>query len=348
MTFQIADNTISEHHPVFIIAEIGINHNGSVSLAKQLIKRAKDAGANAVKFQTYQAESLVTAEGDVADYQKEAGFTSQKEMLEHYQLTAAQFVEVKAYCDKVGLIFLSTPFDIESAQRLEQLGVPAYKVGSGDLTHYPLIKHLASYKKPLILSTGMATLEEIKAMVSILPTDTPFALLHCTSAYPAPYKDLHLLVLEKLKSTFNCIVGYSDHSLGCDVPFAATALGAKIIEKHLTLDRNLDGPDHAASLIPEEFTRMVKGIRRIETALGSGVKHVTPSEMNTKAAVRRGIYAAADLPVNHRLTEKDVMYLRPNKGIETSDYQAVLGSALKRSKAQGEPVYWEDLHRKDD
>ncbi|WP_096439221.1 N-acetylneuraminate synthase family protein [Alteribacter populi] len=343
MTFKMGGKLISEAEPMLIIAEIGVNHNGSMALAKKMITLAKQAGADAVKFQTYQTESLVTADSELVDYQKKSNVTSQKEMLEKYQLTQGDFTELKRFCEQTGISFISTPFDIKSAESLEKLGVDAYKVGSGDLTFYPLLAQLASYKKPLILSTGMATLEEVQATVDFLPKGQDFALLHCTSAYPAPFEDLHLRVIETFQHHFPCVIGYSDHSFGLEVPFAAASLGYKILEKHFTLDRTLEGPDHAASVEPEEFAEMVRGIRKIEAALGTTVKHLTPSEVETKQKVRRGIYAANDLPQGHIISTKDVTYLRPSHQMEACDYQQVLGKQLDVAKRKGDPLLWKDL-----
>lgn len=345
MEFNLGRKTITPDGEVFIIAEIGVNHNGSIKLAKQLIELAKDTGADAVKFQTYQAENLVTATSELADYQKKSSFKTQKEMLQQYQLSKQEFVELKEYCDSVDILFLSTPFDLQSADFLVEIGVEAFKIGSGDLTHFPLLSQIASYKKPLIISTGMSTLEEIKATVDFIPGDVEYALLHCTSAYPAPYEDLHLRVIEQLKEEFNCLIGYSDHSMGLEIPFAAATLGYKILEKHFTLDRNLKGPDHVASLIPNEFKQMVEGIRKIEKAMGTNVKQITPVEIKTKEVVRRGIYAAQDLTKGHVITSNDLDYLRPVTGIEACHYQEVIGKIIVDNKNKGEPLTWKDIKR---
>jgi len=264
-------------------------------------------------------------------------------MLKKYQLNKQDFKELKSFCEAQGIMFISTPFDRESAEMLEELGVDAYKVGSGDLTHYPLLEQLASFNKPLILSTGMSTLEEIKGAVQILPKHTPLALLHCTSAYPAPLNDIHLRVINTLKEHFNCMIGYSDHTQGVEIPYAALCLGYKIIEKHLTLNNDLEGPDHEASLNPQEFSEMVKGIRQIEAALGGTIKQVTPSEIDTKNTVRRGIYLCNEISKGHTISREDLTYLRPADHIEAKYYKDVIGKKVNCRKTVGSPLRWKDL-----
>ncbi|MBU7592277.1 N-acetylneuraminate synthase [Metabacillus halosaccharovorans] len=342
MHFTIGNKTVSPDSEVFIIAEIGVNHNGSLKIAKQLIKHAKDAGADAVKFQTYETDSLVTNSTELADYQRKSQFHNQKEMLEKYQLSKSQFKELKKYCDSLDILFFSTPFDLKSVEILEEIGVDAYKVGSGDLTNFPLIEKIINFNKPLIISTGMSTFDEVKATVNFIPNHIKLAILHCTSAYPAPFEDLNLRAITSLKH-FNKIIGYSDHSMGVEIPFAVTSMGYKILEKHLTLDRSLDGPDHKASLIPNEFKQMVNGIRNIEHAMGNSDKRVTPSEQKTKELVRRSIYAGKDLPRGSIISLDDLVYLRPNKGIEACYYLDVIGQHLINDKKKGELLTWDDF-----
>ncbi|WP_220693800.1 N-acetylneuraminate synthase [Salipaludibacillus neizhouensis] len=343
MPFKIGNIAVTDKGSVYIIAEIGVNHNGSVNMAKQLINAAKKAGADAVKFQTYQTDQLVTPKSKLAIYQKSTNYTSQFDMLKKYQLNRQEFEEVKKFCDDLGITFISTPFDKKSAELLEEMNVVAYKIGSGDLTHYSLLQQLATYNKPIILSTGMATLQDIQDAVQIFPKHTQLALLHCTSAYPAPYNEVHLRVIETFKEHFDCIVGYSDHTLGIEIPYAATSLGYKIIEKHLTLDNTMEGPDHKSSLNTEDFKIMVKGIRQIEAALGSTVKHVTPSELDTKKTVRRGIYLGKEVTKGHRLSEEDLSYLRPATHIEAKQFKNIIGKKIKCDKPIGSPLLWEDL-----
>ncbi|MBM7552589.1 N-acetylneuraminate synthase family protein [Thalassobacillus pellis] len=340
---KIGNKLISNEAPIFIIAEIGVNHNGSMELAEKLIQKAKNAGADAVKFQSFKADNLVSEQGELADYQKKAGFKNQKDMLAQYQLTKEEFIRLKKVCEQYNITFLSTPFDNESAHELDSIGVDAFKVGSGDLTHFPLLEQLASYGKPLIISTGMATIDQIKRAVEFLPDDAEISLLHCTSAYPAPYEELHLNAIKVFRENFNCIIGYSDHSMGLEIPWAVTSLGYKILEKHFTLDREMDGPDHKASLTPDEFSDMVKGIRNIEKALGKELKQITPAEINTKKVVRRGIYANKALRKGHIITKEDLYYLRPVQGLEACEFKEIVGRNLLRPKQKGEPVTWKDF-----
>ncbi|RNA66765.1 N-acetylneuraminate synthase family protein [Alteribacter keqinensis] len=343
MPLQIGGKMVGKESPMFIIAEIGVNHNGSYEMAKKLVIKACEAGADAVKFQTYETDALVSEEAALVNYQKKGMYSSQREMLKSYQLSKKEFKRLKVFCDKKGIVFLSTPFDVTSARLLKEMNVDAIKVGSGDLTYYHLLKELAGYKIPLILSSGMASLEEIRKAVSFLGNSAEVAILHCTSAYPAPFKDLHLNVIQTLKRVFNCPIGYSDHSLGLEVPFAVAAMGYNIIEKHFTLGRDLEGPDHQASLMPDEFARMVAGIRAIESALGSEEKVTRPSELETRILVRRGIYLNGDYPPGHVIHEEDLLFLRPEGNISASSYLDVIGKKLQVAKSSGDALRWTDL-----
>src|SRR5690606_33903649 len=293
MDFRIGTRRIGPGQPVFIIAEAGVNHNGRLDLAHRLVDAAADAGADAVKFQTFRAERIASASAPRAKYQvaSDSGDQSQVEMLKALELEPGDFRELAEHARERGLVFLSTPFDSESVDLLATLPVPAYKIGSGDLTNMPLLQRVAALGLPVILSTGMATLGEVEEALTWLRQagDPPVALLHCTSAYPAPYDALNLRAMETLRQAFGCPVGYSDHSLGIEVPVAAVAIGACILEKHLTLDRSLPGPDHAASLEPAEFSLMVQAIRHIEVALGSPVKAPQPVEEDVRLAARKSI-----------------------------------------------------------
>ncbi|MEX2105246.1 MAG: N-acetylneuraminate synthase family protein, partial [Bacilli bacterium] len=272
MNIIIGNKQISELSPVYIIAEIGVNHNGSIDQAKRLIDAAILTGADAVKFQMFRTESLVSEEAPLASYQKTSGINNQKEMLERLELSRDEFVILKKYCDDANITFLSTPFDESSAYELNELNVPAFKIGSGDLTNFPLLTQVNRFNKPIILSTGMSTIQEIKAALRVIDTNPHVVLMHCTSAYPAHFQDLHLNVIRTFKLMFNTIIGYSDHSLGIEVPIATVAMGYKVIEKHFTLDKFAEGPDHKTSLTPDEFNQMVKSIRYVEKALGSTYK----------------------------------------------------------------------------
>lgn len=343
MELKIGNKKISNNHEVFIIAEIGVNHNGAMDLAKKLVHEAYYAGVDAVKFQMYYTDELVIENAELAEYQKKTGYTNQQVMLQQYQLDEKQMREVKQYCDQLGILFIATAADQRSASFLNQLEVPAFKVGSGDLTNLPLLKFIQKFQKPMILSTGMSTLSEIEYSLNHLSPTQEIALLHCTSSYPAPFEDLHLHAIHTLKNAFTKIIGYSDHSIGIEVPLAAVSLGYKIIEKHLTMDKTMEGPDHEASLEPQELRSMVKGIRNIESALGSTQKKVAPCEQYTKNIVRRSIYLKKDVKEGHILQWEDVGFLRPLQGIEACYYDKVIGKPLRISKKKGEPLFWNEL-----
>jgi len=337
---------------VYVIAEAGVNHNGSVRLAKQLVDAAVDAGANAVKFQMYETESLVTNKAGLADYQRRGGTShTQKELLARYELTAEQFAEIKRYCDQRKIVFLATPFDLKSAEALQQMNVDAFKIGSGDLTYRPLLKRIARFRKPLILSTGMATIGEVEhALQGVFEVNrkADVALLHCTSSYPAPFHTLHLKAMQSWGLIFKRPIGYSDHSQGIEASIAAVALGACILEKHFTLSRKMDGPDHLASLEPSELKKMIRSVRNVEAALGHSVKQMTSEEEQTKLKVRRSLYIAKDLPEGHIITEQDVACLRPLDGVDVAYIEQVIGQQLVRSKRKHESLHWRDLGEEGD
>ncbi|WP_025026600.1 N-acetylneuraminate synthase family protein [Caldalkalibacillus mannanilyticus] len=347
MKMRLGAQEILDTAGMYVIAEIGVNHNGSIILAKQLIEEAKRAGANAVKFQMFSAEQLASDQAELAGYQEKVKASNQKEMLSALELKKEDFRELKHYCDQVGITFLATPFDLQSAHFLHKLGMVAFKIGSGDLTNAPLLGLVASFRKPLLLSTGMSTLSEIEQALSWLTENQEVALFHCTSAYPAPFEELHLKVIETYRKAFQGSqvkkIGYSDHSQGIYVPIAAAALGYKLIEKHLTLDHSLEGPDHEASLTPTEFKEMVEGIRQIEKSLGGTVKQVTSSEAETKPKVRRGIYLAKALEQGHILTEADLICLRPAHHMEAAQFFNVIGKKLMTRKQKGEALHWNDI-----
>ena len=331
MVINIEKKRISSIEPTYIIAEAGVNHNGSPDMAKKLIDAAREAGADAVKFQIFRTKDLI-APGKLS---------SQQETLSLLELTVGDLKCLKDYCND-DITFLCSSFDNQSAFLLDQIGIPAFKVGSGEITNLPFLEIIASFQKPVILSTGMSGLREIEEALEVL-SEVPTALLHCTSEYPARYKDLHLNVIHTLKPAFGRIVGYSDHSPGLEAPIAAAALGYKIIEKHLTLDRKLPGPDHRASLEPWEFKQMVEGIRRVEEMLGKTLKKATVREEEMKRKVRKSLYLAQNLPAGHSITPEDLVSLRPLAGIEPDCWGDVLGRKLKGSKPKGQPLYWHDL-----
>ena len=342
MKVEIGNKLIGEEAPCFIIAEAGVNHNGSVELAKKLIDAAKDAGADAVKFQTFKAEKVVTQKAEKAEYQKTAKEESQYDMIKKLELSEYDFMELADYAKKKGIIFLSSPFDKESADLLDEMNVPAYKIASGEITNFPLLKHIAKKKKPIILSTGMATLGEVEEALNVIRSEgvEDVILLHCVSNYPAKMEDVNLRIMGTLKQAFKIPVGFSDHTLGITVPIAAVALGACVIEKHFTLDRNLPGPDHKASLEPDDLKEMVKAIRDLERALGDGVKKPTKDEEEIKKVARRSIVAKVDIPEGTIITENMLDIKRPGIGIEPKYFDPVIGMRAKKDIKKSDIVTW--------
>ena len=326
---------------VLIIAEAGVNHNGSIELAKKLVDTAKASGADIVKFQTARLDSLVSKFADMAEYQKEnmGKSESQKEMLKRLLLSYEDFLELAAYCAEVGIEFLSTPFDIESIYFLNDL-VAFWKVPSGEITNYPYLVEIAKTKKPVILSTGMCEISEIDAAVEVLKKfgTSEITLLHCNTQYPTPYEDVNLLAMNTLKERYHVEVGYSDHTKGIEVPIAAVAMGATVIEKHFTLDRGLPGPDHKASLEPEELRAMVQAIRNIEQALGVKEKLVTHSEQENKMVARKSIVAARKIKKGEELTSKNLTTKRPGKGISPMHWNEIIGQAAVRDFEEDELI----------
>ncbi len=345
--FEIGERRIGVSAPVFIVAEAGVNHNGDPALARRLVDAAAECGADAVKFQTFTVDALLTREAPKAGYQVETtgAEESQREMLARLELGADRLAELRDRAAKHGLIFFSAPFDEASADALEALDVALYKVPSGEITNLPLLRHVAAKGRPVILSTGMATLEEVEQAVAAIRAagDPPLALLHCLSAYPAPVEEVNLRAMDSLASRFGCPVGFSDHTLGIDVAVAATARGATIIEKHLTLDKTLPGPDHRASLGPAEFNAMVRAIRAVESALGDGVKRPMPSEVDTRRVARKSLVAARVLRAGERVAAGDVASKRPGTGISPAELPRVLGLRLTRDVAVDEVIAWEAL-----
>lgn len=333
-----------------IIAEAGVNHNGDLDKALQLIEVAADAGVDYVKFQTFKAKNLVNKEARKADYQientKESG--SQYDMLKKLEIPESWYPILLQKCKDLNVEFLSTGFDEESIDFLEHLGCSFYKVPSGELTNKPYLQHIARKRKPMILSTGMATMDEIKQSIEVVKKcgidHSNITILHCNTQYPTPMKDVNLRAMLDIQSTLNVDIGYSDHTLGIEVPIAAVALGAKVIEKHFTLDQNLPGPDHKASLTPAELKAMVQGIRNIELATsGNGKKAPTESEKPNINIARKSIHVAADLPYDHIITEDDLIMLRPGNGISPMDIESVIGRKLKQSVLQFEQLKIENL-----
>jgi len=330
---QIADRCVGEREPCFIIAEAGVNHKGDINLAKKLIDVAKEAGADAVKFQTFKAEDAVSKTAEKAEYQKEttAAEELQFEMIKKLELSGRDFEELFDYAQGEGTIFLSSPFDKGSVDLLDRLGVPAFKIGSGEITNFRLIRHIAKKHKPIILSTGMSTLAEIEeALQAIRGEGTgDIILLHCITAYPAKIEDANLRAMQTLMTAFKLPVGFSDHTVGITLPIAAVALGAVVLEKHFTLDRNLPGPDHKASLEPEELKQMVEALRQVEKAMGDGIKRPTHEEEEIKRVARRSIVAKIDIPQGIVITEEMLDIKRPGIGIEPKYISKVVGNVAR-------------------
>ena len=322
---------------VFIIAEAGVNHNGSIELAKKLIDVASQAGADAVKFQTFKAEKLVSKNAVKADYQKEnmnESDDSQFNMLRKLELDVNTHKELMHYCDAKGIMFLSTPFDHESIEMLNTLGLEIFKIPSGEITNLPYLRDIGSLQKKVILSTGMADIGEIEDALDILiEAGTPkvdITLLHANTMYPTPMEDVNLRAMQTIGSTFDVAFGYSDHTLGIEVDVAAVAMGASVIEKHFTLDKSMEGPDHKASLEPSELIEMVKSIRNIELALGSGVKKPSKSEMPNMRVARKSLVAACTIKKGELFSEENIAIKRPGNGINPMRFDEIIGTTAQK------------------
>ena len=333
---------------VYIIAEAGVNHNGSFELACRLADAAKTAGADCIKFQTFRAEKLVSRTAGKADYQKKTtGDSSQLAMLKQLELSFDDFRKLKAYCEAIGIQFLSTPFDLESLAFLDELGVPFWKIPSGEVTNLPFLLAAAKTGRPAVLSTGMCEMEEIRAAVEALRTGgaPEIRLLHCNTEYPTPFEDVNLRAMATMREAFGLEVGYSDHTRGIEVPVAAVALGAAVIEKHFTLDRNMEGPDHKASLEPAELAAMVSAIRNVEKALGTAEKKPSPSEQKNIAVARKSIVAKTAIAAGETLTEDNLTVKRPGSGVSPMRWFEVLGSRANRDYQEDELIEWEPQSR---
>jgi N-acetylneuraminate synthase/N,N'-diacetyllegionaminate synthase len=331
---EIGNKLVGDEQPIFIVAEIGVNHNGDIRLAKKLIDAAKDAGADAVKFQAFKTEKVVTKYAEKAKYQKETtGLSeSQYDMIRRLELKDEEIRELYNYAKKNNIIFLSSAFDKESVDLLDNLGVPAFKVASGEITNFPLLRYIAEKKKPIILSTGMSTIGEIEEALEVIREKgvENIVLLHCVTSYPAKIEDVNLRVIEALRRRFKLPVGFSDHTLGITIPIAVAALGAVLVEKHFTLDRTLPGPDHRASLEPDELKDMVRAVRDVEKALGDRVKKPTKDEERIKKVVRRSIVAKMGIPKGTVITEDMLDFKRPGVGIEPKYLNEIIGKKAKK------------------
>lgn len=326
---------------VYIIAEAGVNHNGSFDLACRLVDAAKGAGVDCIKFQTFKSENLVSRTAQKAEYQKETtGDSSQRDMLKKLELSFADFLRLKEYCDIKRIDFLSTPFDFDSIDFLNSIDMPFWKIPSGEVTNLPYLLTLAKTGKPVVMSTGMCTLQEIRDAIDVLSANgtKEIKLLHCNTEYPTPFEDVNLKAMEMMRNEFHLDVGYSDHTKGIEVPIAAVALGATIIEKHFTLDRNMEGPDHKASLEPQELADMVKCIRNIEKAIGNGEKTPSPSEKKNITVARKSIVAKTKIKTGDIFTEQNITAKRPGTGLSPMKWFEVLGKTALRDFEEDELI----------
>ncbi len=344
---RIGNTTIGQPGEVFIIAEGGVNHNGDPELARQLVVAAADAGADAVKFQTFIPSKLVSATAPRAGYQQlnAPGDETQEEMLRKLVLPVEELAKLKPLAEHLGIQLMSTPFDEQSADELREIGVPAIKISSGEITNYCLLHHVASFGIPIILSTGMSTLGEIEDAITCLTGNgcEDLALLHCVSAYPAPVEDTNMRVLSNLRFLFKRPVGYSDHTLGTHVSVGAVAIGATIIEKHMTMDRNLPGPDHACSVEPDEMKQLVRQCREMAIALGDGSKRIMACEVNTREVAQRSVTAAQDMPAGTVLLPEMLTLKRPSTGIHPIELNNIIGRQLKSDVHADETLTWSHL-----
>jgi len=332
------------NHKTFIIAEAGVNHNGNIDLAKQMIDVALKSGADAVKFQTFKTENLVSKIAPKADYQKflTGNSESQFEMIKKLELDETAHKILFTYCRGKSIQFLSSPFDLESIDLLDKLGMEIFKIPSGEITNLPYLRKIGGLNKKVIMSTGMAYLDEIEDALKLLINTgielKNITVLHCNTEYPTPMEDVNLQAIITIAKAFSVSVGYSDHTLGIETPIAAVALGAQVIEKHFTLDKNLKGPDHKASLEPHEFKRMVNAIRNIEKALGNGIKKPSPSELKNKPIARKSIIAVCDIQRGEKFTEKNIAAKRPGTGISPMRWDEVIGRKASRNFNEDEII----------
>ena len=319
---------------VFIIAEAGVNHNGSLELAKALVDKAVEARADAVKFQTFKTENIVCKNAEKAAYQKSTTDSdeTQYSMLKRLELTSNMHEEIMHYCEEKGIVFLSTPFDLESIDYLNEIGISIMKIPSGEITNYPYLKKIGKTGKKVILSTGMSKMEEVRTAVNILRDNgsKDITVLHCNSDYPTPYLDVNLNAMITMKNELEIPVGYSDHTMGIEIPIAAVAMGARVIEKHFTLDRNMEGPDHKASLEPQELKKMVQAIRNVEAALGDGNKRPSKSEEKNISIVRKSIVAKRDIVKGELFSMDNMTTKRPGNGLSPMCWNEVVGKKAQK------------------
>ncbi len=349
---RIRERDVGPGEPCYLIAEAGVNHNGSLDLSLRLVGAAASAGADAVKFQTFRADRLATPDAPKAAYQAaEAPNESHHEMLARLELSEEDHRVLSGECARLGIDFLSSPFDEQSADFLAGLGVPALKVPSGEVVNLPYLRHVAALGLPVVLSTGMATLDEVAAALEAMRDatdaesicDLEVVLLHCVTAYPAPPEEANLRAMATMADEFGLPVGFSDHTLGIEVALAAVALGAVCVEKHFTLDRTMPGPDHAASVEPDELAALVTGVRKVEVALGDGVKAPRDVEVPIAAVARKSLTAARDLAAGDVLAAADISARRPGTGIPPSHVDELVGRRLARPVAGGSVLTWDDV-----
>jgi N-acetylneuraminate synthase len=340
---KIGKKFVGEGQPVFIIAEAGVNHNGSLDLAKKMVDIAKNAGTDAVKFQTFKAEDIVTGNAKMADYQKKntGKNESQLEMVKKFELSYDDFFELKKYCDLKGIIFLSTPHTDAATDFLKHL-MPAYKIASGDATNIPFLQKISKNKKPIILSTGMTNMAEVKAAIKAIKGcgNNKIVVLHCTTNYPCPIEEINLRAISTLEKELNLPVGYSDHTDNIFVPIMAVAMGAQILEKHFTIDKNLPGPDHKASLEPKELKEMVENIRKAEKIMGSPIKKPTESEKKIMKIVRKSIVAKKDILSGQKINGSMLIIKRPGNGIEPKYISKIIGKKAKINIRKDQLIGW--------
>lgn len=343
---RVADKTVGRNYPCFIIAEAGVNHNGRLDLAKKLVDVAVEAGIDAVKFQTFKSEGVVTDKADTAAYAKKniGKDLKQVEMMKNLELPYEDFKELKRYCNSKHIVFLSTPHSFDAIDFLDEL-VPAFKFGSGDLTNIPTLEYAAKKGKPMIIGTGMATLEEVKEVVNAIKKtgNNQVVTLHCTTNYPCPFEEVNMNAMITMQKNLDCLVGYSDHTMGITVPIMASTFGAVVIEKHFTLDRNLPGPDHKASLEPMELKQMVSEIRNVEKAMGRSEKKPTSSEKKIMINVRKSIVANKRINKGERIEREMIDFKRPAKGLNPIEVKKIIGKKSRRNIEKNEIILLKDI-----
>jgi N-acetylneuraminate synthase len=343
---KIANKLVGEDEPTFIIAEAGSNHDGKFEQAKKLIDIAADAGVDAVKFQTFLADKIIAKTGLKTEYMEKVGMKGTVyDIFKKIELPREWLPELARYADREGLIFLSSTFDKEGVDLLDEIGVPAFKIASGELTNLPLLKYTAEKGKPLIISTGASALDEIKEAITVIRSagNEDVILLHCVSSYPAAIEDVNIKSMITMRQTFQLLTGYSDHTLGIVAPLVAVAMGAVMIEKHFTLNRSLPGPDHSYALEPQELEAMVETIRTVEKLLGSPIKQPAEAELENRRLGGRSIFAKRDIPAGTSITEEMLTLLRPAIGLQPKYLEAIIGRKARTNIKQYEPITWDKI-----